>query len=209
MATILTVAEVLAAVETDLPDEVIAQLIETAEDDVRDYLSSKQLARLPIILRDEDYVVVLGMMDEELAVPALGALPIVRFEGTVSLTADFWTQDTRNFLTAGTGVETITPNALPAATFVIASNDERTLLTFDATLTTEPVTITRILGLCTLLPPTQMVSAAIDLVKLALEYDILSGERTGQYSETKKDYHSERYKVLKRLVFASKASLVA
>ena len=168
MATIVTVQEVLDASETDLPDSVLQRLIDTAELDVRKYLTPKQRLTLPTILFDKGYVVVLGTDVGTLAVPALGAYPYVRFEGTYGTGATSWTTDTENLLTAGSGAVTLTPGGVAAAEFIIAANDERTLLTFDALLTTEPVTITRILGLCTILPPSQIVSAVIDLVKLEL-----------------------------------------
>ena len=209
MATILTVEEVLDAVETDLSDSTLQRLVETAEDDVREYLTPKQRLRLPVILVDQDYALVLGTDDGMLTVPALGTYPYVRFEGTYGANANSFQADTPNFLTAGSGTVTVTPGEDANAEFTIAANDERTELTFGAGSTTEPVTITRILGICTILPPSQMVSAALDLVKLAVPYDGIRSERVGQFSQEKLDLQAERYKVLKRLIFMSDESLIA
>ena len=213
MATIATIADVLEVIETDLSDQALQRLLDTAEQDVRDYSTKTQRATLPVIVWDTDYVLQLGQADGTITVPSLGSYPYVRFEGTVGADADSFVADTSQLRTAGSGTDTIIPvtdgGAVMASAFVVTANTERTELTIDASGTTEPVTITRILGICTVEPPIGMRSAVIDLVKLAVEYDILQSERVGQFSEVKKDYHNERYKVLKRLVFASKGSLVA
>ena len=214
MATIATVADVLEAVETDFPDNVIERLLETAEEDIREYSTSRQRNTLPVVVTDVDFVILPGVPDQVWTLPsAVGAYPIVRFEGTVGANADPFTADTTYLTTAGAGTGTITPvtaaGPVAGGAFVVTADADRMELTIDATLATEPVTITRLVGLCTVEPPTVMVSAVIDLVKLALEYDIVRAERTGQFSETKNDYHDERFKVLKRLVYASKGSLVA
>ena len=214
MVTIATVADVLEAVETDLPDEVIARLLATAEEDVRDYCTTAQRNTLPVVVTDVAFVILPGVPDQVWTLPsAVGVYPIVRFEGTVGANDDPFTADTTYLTTAGAGTGTVTPvtaaGLIFAGAFVVTADSDRMELTIDATLATEPVTITRLLGICTVEPPTVMVSAVIDLVKLALEYDIVQAERIGQASETKKDYHNERFKVLKRLVYASKGSLVA
>ena len=214
MATITTVADVLEAVETDLPDLVISRLLETAEEDVRDYCTTAQRNALPVVITDVDFVILPGVPDQVWTLPsAVGVYPIVRFEGTVGANADPFTAGTTYLTTAGAGTGTITPvtaaGPVAGGAFVVTADVDRMELTIDATLATEPVTITRLLGICTVQPPAVMVSAVIDLVKLALEYDILQSERIGQASETKNDYHDERFKVLKRIVYASKGSLVA
>lgn len=209
MATILTVKEVLDTVETDLADSVLQRLIETAEDDVREYLTPKQRLTLPTILFDKGYAVVLGTDDGTLTVPTLGNYPYVRFEGTYGVGDASFMLDTSYLQTAGIGTVTVTPGRVAAAEFIITANTERTELTFDALLTTEPVTITRILGLCTISPPSQMVSAAIDLVKLAVPYDGIRSERVGEFSQEKLDLQAERFKVLKRLIFMSDESLIS
>lgn len=214
MITIVTVAEVLDAVETDLPDQVLEQLIETAEDDVREYSTRAQRNTLPVVITVDDFVITPGDSDQVWTLPlSVGAYPIVRFEGIVGANAHTFVADTTYLTTAGTGVVTIIPvtssGPVPGGAFNVTADADRMELTIDASATTEPVTITRLLGLCTTQPPTIMVSAVLDLVKLAIDYDIVSSERTGQHSEIKKDYHNERFKVLKRLVYASGRSLVA
>ena len=45
-------------------------------------------------------------------------------------------------------------------------------------------------------------------MRLAVRYTGVQTERVGDYSETLRDYHDERNKVLARLVYAGSTSLV-
>ena len=54
MATVETLAQVLEAVETDLPDSVIRRMLDTAEEDVRAILTTAQRALLPVVLWEGD-----------------------------------------------------------------------------------------------------------------------------------------------------------
>lgn len=84
LATLATVAEVLAEVETDLPDAVIQRYLDAAEDDVRDYLTSTEVKTLPVEVWTGKYTPTLGVSDGTLTLPAsILGYPWVRFEGTV------------------------------------------------------------------------------------------------------------------------------
>ena len=213
MADLTTVQDIRDAVETDLPDSVLQRLIDTAETDVRGYMSADQLMTLPTVLLDGALVITPGDT-LTLATPSgsLGNYSILRFEGTAA--GESWTLDTRAFVASGAAVtSTITPASstgpIVGAEFELTGNDYRTEFMFDGTATTVEVTVARVIGFQTVEPPIEVVSVIIDLVKLAVDYDLVSTERVGQYSETKKDYSNERYKVLKRVLFASGESLVA
>ena len=205
----------LEAVETDLPDNVLQRLLDTAEEDVHRVSSRTERECLPLVVWTGSYTPTLGQPDGSLALPiSILGFPIVRFEGTVEVGADNPTyQDDTEALDVDGGTDTITPvtpddTGVTAGAYVLTIDSTGQALTVDTTLTTAAVTITRILGLQTAVPPFNAVSAVIDLVKVGVIYRGLVNEQTGQYSVVFSGYHAERAKILGRLIFASSESLV-
>ena len=216
MATLATIADVLDSVETDLSDRTLQRLIDSAEEDVREYLTSTQRSCLPIIVWTGRYTPALGVPDGSLtlASPILG-YPIVRFEGTVveSGAAVPYAADTVALDQDG-GTDTLMPVTadgmdVPDGAFVVTIDSTGLILTVDTTLTTAAVTVNRVLGLQTAIPPSKIITAVLDLVKVAVIYRGITTEEVGQYEVTQADYHSERGKILRRLIYASDASLAA
>ena len=214
MSTIATVAEVLDAVETDFPDSVLQRMLDAAEEDVRDHLTSTEQAKLPVVIWTGRYRPALNAADGSLTIPtSILACPIVRFEGTVAHNGatPAYTADTEELDEDG-GSDTLTPiladdTEVAAGAYTVTIDDTGKVLTVDTTGTTAAVTITRILGLQQANPPARWVSATIDLVELAVRYRGVKMERVGQYDVTLADYHQERGRVLGRLVYASDKSL--
>ena len=217
MATIATVADVLEAVETDLPDAVLQRMLDTAEDDVRNYLTATARDNLPVVVWSGHHSPTLGVADGSLTVPAsVRSYPIIRIEGTVVYDEETpaFTADTQKLAKDESGAEALTPVtrggvSVAAGRFEIEVDDAGTELGFDTTDTTAAVVITRILGLQQANPPPQWVSASLDLVELAVRYKGIDTERVGQYSVTLSDYHRERARVLGRVVYTSAASLAS
>ena len=84
MATLATTAEILESVETDLPDAVLQRMLDTAEADVRDYISVSDRVDLAVEFWSGEYTPALGTDDGILHLPApICYYPLVRFEGTV------------------------------------------------------------------------------------------------------------------------------
>ena len=213
-ATITSISEVLESVETDLPDPALQRLINGAEDDVRHYLSNSQLKTLPCVVWSGRYTPVLGDPNGSLTLLlSILGFPFVRFEGTVALNmaTPVYTADTDELGVDG-GTDTIIPVtaggiAVPDGGFVATIDSTGLILTIDTTLTTAAITITRVLALQTLVPPVQMVNAVLDLVMLGVRYRGIEEEEVGEYNVTLQDYHSQRGKVLKRLIFTGGTSL--
>ena len=214
--TLATIADVLEWVETDVSISALGRHLETAEEDVREHLTSTQRACLPIIVWTGRYTPALGVPDGSLTLrsPIL-SYPIVRFEGTVveGGATVAYAVDTVALDQDG-GTDTLTPVTadgmdIPDGTFVVTIDSTGLILTVDTTATTAAVTVSRVLGLQTAVPPSKVVTAVLDLVKVALIYRGITTEEVGQYEVTQADYHSERGKILRRLIYASDASLAA
>ena len=215
-AVLVTISEVLEAVETDLPDAALQRIIDGAEDDIRHYLSKDQLASLPVIVWEGRYTPSLGVPDGSLTLPeSVLGFPLLRFEGTVVLNTETptYTADTEELVVAG-GFDTITPVTAEGITvaegaFVATIDSTGLILTVDTLLTTAAVTVTRILGLQATNYPVQMVIAVMELVQLGVLRRGINTERVGQYTVSLKDYRQERGNVLARLLFSSGDSLAA
>ena len=214
MVTIISLAEVLNAIETDESEAVIALYLDAAEEDVRAYLSAKQLKQLPVIAWRGNRALILGMANQELElVCPINEFPVVRFEGKVTVSGEAvdYTADTEDLNDDG-DTATLTPltasGSISDGAYVVETDADGVDLTIDATSTTAAVTITRVLGLQNTLSASARYTAAIlDLVKLSVLYSGLRTERVGQYSASRNDYQTERMNVLSRLVLAGGASL--
>ena len=214
MATIATVADVLEAVETDLPDSVLLRLLDSAEQDVRIFITKDERATLPLVVWEGRYTPALGMADGSLTVRgSLFTFNYIRFEGKVTVNGEQvdYTADTEALDTDG-GSDTITPvladdTEVAAGAFVATIDSTGLILTIDTTLTTAAVSIRRILGLAQLAPSARYVQAVLDLVKEGTLYRGIKTERVGQYDATLLDYHQERGKILGRLVYQGGESL--
>ena len=215
-AILATVADVLASIETDAPDSVIQRKLDAAEADVRAYLSEAQGKTVPTDLLAEPYSIVPGDSDQTIMfASSIRTYRTLRLEGSIPSggEAKTWTLDTGALRTDGAGTARIEPapdgQAIPAGAFVITVDSSGKTLTIDATSTQVAVVITRLLGLSSSYSPQYIVDAVLDLVRLSLEYDLVQSERVDQYSEVKRDYDDERYKVLRRLLFRGGESIVA
>lgn len=217
MATLLTVADVLELVETDLPDSVLQRYLDTAEEDVRDYVTSDERKTLPVEVWTGSYSPTLGDADGSLTLPAaINGYPVVRFEGTVAHdgATPKYTVDTKELEEDESGSDTLTPvtandGEVTAGAFEVSIDSTGKILTVDTTDTTAAITITRVMGLQQSTHPVKFVQAVLDLVQLAVIRRGVESERVGQYSISPADYHKERGKVLTRLVFASGESLAS
>jgi len=215
MATIATVAEVLEIVETDLSDATIQRYLDSAEEDVRDYISSDERKTLPVVVWTGKFTPTLGAADNSLALPAsIRTYPMARFEGTVAYDGGTpaYTVDTEELEKDESGEDTLTPvttdgDSVAAGGFHVEIDPTGKALTVDATSTTAAVTITRVLGLQQSVHPVKLAQAVIDLAQLAVRQRGVKSERVGQYSVSLADFHAERNKVLGRLVYASDKSL--
>ena len=112
MATLLTVADVLELVETDLPDSVLQRYLDAAEEDVREYVTSDERKTLPAIVWSGSFTPDLGEAEVELTLSsALNAYPRARFEGTVADDGAHPTfrADTLELEKDESGADTLTP----------------------------------------------------------------------------------------------------
>ena len=216
MATMATVAEVLEAIETDLPDRVLQRYLDGAEDDVRQYLTLTERCKLPATVWQGQFPLILGAEDVLTVPSSVRGFPYVRFEGIVTVggSAQSFTADTPLLETDAAGTGTVTPIAadgtvVTAGAFVVSVDEDGTSLTFDATATSAPLFVQRILGLQSTSHPALVVNAVMDLVQLNVVYRGLRNERVGQYGAGFLDFHEQRGRVLERLVYASNESLVA
>ena len=227
MATLATIADVLASIETDLPDSVLGRMLDSAEEDVRAYVSATERAALPVVIWTGRYTPALNSDTGKLTVPnSIRVCPITRFEGTVTVDGSpvSFMADTEALaepldpddpnppanLTATLTPVTVDGDEVAAGAFgVTVEVANGKVLTFDTTATTAAITLTRILALTTSVVPAKYQSATLDLVALAVLRRGISSERVGQYSMVLADYHQQRAAVLQRLLFASGSSLVA
>lgn len=212
-ATIATLAEVLEAVETDLPDGVLQRYINDAEAAVRKQLTVKERATLPVIVWAKRYSPALGSSADLTLPSSILAYPWVRFEGTVEYDSGtpLFTADTEELDEDG-GSDTITPVTADGIFItdgaVVATIDSTGKeLTLDATATTAALTFTRILGLQEQEHPVDYVSAVLDLVELAVLNRGFDTERVGQYSVQMRDYQTEKWAILRRVVFSGSESV--
>lgn len=215
MSTIATVADVLAALETDLPDSVLQRYLDTAEDDIRAYLPATNRTALPVVVWTGKYTPILGEADGSLTLPSsIRGYPLVRFEGTVAQASETpsYAVDTDQLQTAESGTATITPVvddvAVAAGAYDVAIDDTGLILTVDTSATTAAVTITRILGLQTAAPPARYLDAVLSLVEISTRPRGIASKRVGQYGTTFMDPETARFKVLGRLVYASDESIL-
>ena len=214
MATFATIADVFKALETDLPDSVLQRHLDTAEDEVRQYLTEKQRATLPVVLWDGRYVPALGESDGRLTLHESAlSYPWVRLEGTVAEDGEMpaFSADTDKLEAPG-GTSSLVPTTadgaiVETASFNVAVDETGKAFTINTTDTATAVVFTRVLGLQQPTHPARIVSAVIDLVELAVQCRGIRAKRVGQYSITLADYDAERAKVLGRLVYASGESL--
>ena len=216
MATFATIEDVLESVETDLSDAVLQRMLDGAEHDVRAYLDAADIALLPVVVWFGSLDIAPGVIATLGLDSGVRDYPIVRFEGTVAQSGETpaFGADARFLETSETGTGDLVPlladgTPVTTATMTVTVDAADENLTFD-TLGTAPVlVITRVLGLHTVETPAMLVQAVLDLVDLATRYRGIETERTGQYTVTLQDYHTERGKVLQRLIFSGSGSLVA
>lgn len=213
MATIATVEGIRDSIETDVADSVLQRLIDSEELSIREQLTTTHRAQLPVIIWTGRYTPTLGSSADLMLASSILAANWVRIEGTVSYNSDTpdFTADTMALDTDG-GSDTMTPlladgTSVPAGVFTVTIDDTGKELTFDATATTAAIVITRILSLTTQEPSPQLVSALIELVELSLRNRSLQSERVGQYAVTFRDFQTEKWAVLRRLVLSSDESI--
>lgn len=211
---IVTVAQVLEAVETDLPDAVLTREVATASEDIRTYLPEAHIDLLPTIVWQGDYMPDLGVTDNEITLDSsILGYPQFRLEGDVTISGDphTFTVDTTMLTSAG-ATDILTPvladrTTVAGGTFNVEIDAAGTTLTIDTTSTTNVLRFTHAEGLQDQIAPPRIESAVLDLVMLAVQYRGIDTERVGQYNVALKDYHTERGKVLARLVLASGVSV--
>ncbi len=216
MAAITSIYDIAQRVETDLSDAVLLQLAETASQDVHDHLpAAARSASFPVTVWTGIYQAPTSA-NLSIAYPFLsgdvdglmGGYPAIRILGTF---VDSMFHADSTFLANGvTGTSDMVPvtreGAQAARLFRLTMADNGALLLS----TTRPMTVMRVYGYRVYPLPAAWVSAGSDLGALAAQHRIgLQSERVGQYSMTAKDYHRERAETLKRVKFASGATLVA
>ena len=211
MAAITSIYDIAQRVETDLSDAVLLQLAETASQDVHDHLqAAARSASYPVTVwtgihqaQTIAYPFLSGDVDG-----LMGGYPAFRILGTV--VGDMFHADSTFFANGVTGTSDMVPvtrdGAQTARLFRLTMADNGALLLS----TTRAITIMRVYGYRVYPLPAAWVSAGSDLGALAAQHRIgLQSERVGQYWITAKDYHRERAETLKRVKFASGATLVA
>ena len=212
MARLATLADVLAAVETDLPDEVLEVLIDTAESEILTFLPDDDLACFPSVLWSGYHDVTETEADDLEVDPSVHDYATTRIEGIVTTASgpqafviDAELRDGLNevAVTPRTSLGTLIENA--AFTITISADGET--LGFDRI--TGTFVLTRILGI---LAPERVAvfrKAVYDLVRLSALYRGYDRERIGQYEAYPSDFHAERGKVLGRLIYGGGVSLVS
>ena len=216
MSRLVTVRDVLDAVETDLQDSVLSDYIEDAEADLTEYLSSTERSSLPVQYWSGairlDGVTTTGQAEAG-TVRSATAVRIAGFTDNGGVRVAFYV-DTNALNSSGSGTADLIPilssgTAYSAGAFT-ASVDPQGEITFTWTGTAAYIEITSIVGQAILgrVGYPQYRKAVLDLVRLAVRYTGVQTERVGDYSETLRDYHDERNKVLARLVYAGSTSLV-
>ena len=214
MATLATVAEVLELVETDLPDSVIQLLLDAAEEDARIALGSEGGKTLPTVLWQGVFAPTLGAVTGLTILESVSGYAYTRIEGTVEYNGqrEVFTSDTEEFLSGQSLTTIITPItedgvSVQDGEFTLTVDTSGKVFTFDLTTTMAAIRITRILGLRTFSQSSSVKTAVLDLVRISVDYRGLQQERTGEHGQTWRDYHSERSKILTRVLFNGVDSL--
>ena len=214
MASLVPMSVLLAAVETDLPEQILADILAGSEEDVTRYLPKAQRPTFPVPNQGPLPVQVptgQGSFAITFSVTVRGQ-PTLRFEGTLEDGEPFYADivipmDGTTYATA-TPVTRVGPQ--PQDRFRVLVSDDGLTVTLD----TQTPGTADVLQLATLTSFTAGFTASafrviIDLVKLELNNDGLQTERVGDYAETRLNPSRHRASLLSRLLYSSGESLVA
>ena len=154
-ATVENLAQVLEAIETDLPNSVLSRFLDTAEEDVRAILTTGQRALLPVVLWEGDLSPVFGSLleTETLATPTV--YPILQFDGIVNdgTSAVPYHTQSKLFIEGAVGTDSIIPLteagvSVTVEAFTATYNASETAIEFTSTQLAVGVSVTRISWAC-------------------------------------------------------------
>ena len=214
MPNFVSVSEVLAAIETDLPDTVLENLIAAGEHDVIRVMPSKERPNAPVAtqglgptpipagtpnniltftvsVRNNDNLRIDGVLADGETFTAI--VPIPADDTTTVVVIPITAMGPQVADSFGVRVsldgltvtiDTQTPGTSQAMTF-------QTFTSFDAGLSG------------------YLKEAVIELVKIRMAQDGLSSRGTGDYRETRSDLKAQRGSILTGIIFTGSASVVA